>query len=202
MFVVERGSDIRLLMQGVARCTNRTGCLFQSYRTDGRRESIFGDIAPQTVVFTWQAARDPSGSLFVANVMGDSVIARSDAGKPLMAFPLRSPTIRQFAARPPDTREDMNKTLQRMRREPYTQIRSMVASASEIYIQYERVNPLPGESSFALDVYDHGGRLLHRGIQTPGILRTSRTQAMYFVNVADSGFGTVQIRTCSPGRRS
>lgn len=194
IFVAQDGDSLRIIVQGVSRCTqSRERCLFKVYDITGRTVRSFGKVPDNSVVYTWQAALDDEGNVYAVNVAGDKVAVYSRGGRLIREFLLASPSTKPFPVnREPKTPEDLAAVLRSLDEAEYTQVRSLSVVGDRLFVQYQWMNHPQGSPEFLLDIYDQEGRLMYYGINTPGIMHVS-PYGVYFYRVDDEGYGSMTI---------
>lgn len=193
VFVHSEGPSLHVLAQGVTPCDDPAGCLLTDLTLGEARRDFFAPVGSDPVVFTWRATIAQDGVIYIANVFGDSVATYSVAGQRLGGFSLRSPS----RSLPPglqasESTAELRVLLHRLKEERYTRLSSLVVVDSMVFVQYERVNPAPGESLGLLDVYTPTGCPLYAAVPTPGRL-TANGGSLHFVSRHEGGYGKVVI---------
>jgi hypothetical protein len=193
ILVDERSGEVQVLMVGATSCAGAPRCLLTWYSMRGERLASLAPDERSAPVSSWTAASADDGRVYLVNVLGSVVsIHVRDRGQ-IADFGLSSPAMVRFQADRRESAMDMLVLLDRLRREPYTLVRSLTVMDTLLVVSLERKNWPDSEDPFFADVYSLEGQLRYTNIPTPGFLTGSGSR-FAFVYPRRIGHGAIEIR--------
>jgi hypothetical protein len=197
LFTLPGTGPVKLLMQGVVRCAEKVGCLLTRIDTDDGHLSSFGTVDTTVTMFTWKAALGDDGQLYLINSLGQSIMVYDANGHRVRQIPIHSPSMIAFKSTDSAGGAQLANVMLRLKKERYTVVKRLTSSGPYLFVQFEVVNPVPGEAAHLLDVYDTSGCLRYHGIPTPGLL-TRNGGTLFFFDRKSDGLGSVSVRPVRP----
>jgi hypothetical protein len=190
--------DPLLLSEGITRCSgNQKRCLFAWHDLDGRFLGAFAEAPADVGIASWVAAVDENGNVYLANVLGWQMTIYDSRGELRGGFSLKSNSMRVFSGlRAAHSPEELAVQQKDLRTQHYTQFASISLTPRHVIVTLQRVNPVPAESEYVLDVYDRSGIIQYEGVHAPGVLRPFGA-SLAFVRSVTSSYGTVVIQPCT-----
>jgi hypothetical protein len=195
MLVRKTGEKPNTVMVGTATCAAGF-CLVHEYDWEGRLVNSFAQYEKPFVIYSWAAAHDEQGNVYLINILEQEIKVFDLKGTLARTVKIASPSTRFFKtdlSQRPKSTAALRAQSRVLNEEEHTRVRYVFVNEDLIFVQLERKRGEQRESIFILDIFDLEGSLRFHGMETPGML-CCITDKFYFVreNTANR-YGAMEI---------
>jgi hypothetical protein len=168
-------------------------CLLQEFDWNGKPIRSFGVYRKPIAMYSWVAAMDVQGKIYVANVL-DSEIEVFGADGTLERIN-RLSSVKSRVQQEPKTMAELQAFLKSLKQEKHTKLKTIRVRDKNVYVCYASIEK-GQEVQHLLDIFDSEGRAQQLGVKAPGNLLQSNDDFFYFLTAyRPADYGEIEIRS-------